>query len=153
MRYYILHGLEATPGIFRKLVQLLRADQIDVPAGEDRFTPREIIAHLADWESILRDERMARAVKEPGCTIQPYDEVLRAKERRYASLDVEQQLAHFELERRRTIEFLNGLTPTQQAATFVHPEAGQFTVAEFSCALLGHDVYHIEQLTNVVRRD
>jgi len=96
---------------------------------------------------------MARAVREPGCTIQPYDEVLRAKERGYATLDIEQQLAHFALERKRTIEFLNGLTPLQQSATFVHPEAGLFTVAEFSCALLGHDVYHIEQLMNVVSTD
>lgn len=150
MRYYILHGLEATPGMFRKLVSKLTPDQIDAPTAPDRFTPREIIAHLADWESILRDERMARAVREPGCTIRAYDEVVRAEELGYRSMDVGQQLDKFAAERVRTIAFLQGLTPAQQASTFVHPEAGEFTVAEFAAALLGHDVYHLEQLTGIL---
>lgn len=146
MRFYIHHGLQTTPEVFRRLMCLIPPDQWDTPTHPDRFTPREVIAHMADWEAIMRDERMARAVAEPGYTITPYDEGMRAIEQGYSISDVSVQLARFAAERARTVSFLQELSDAQQATKLYHPERGEMTVAEHAAGMLGHDVYHIEQL-------
>lgn len=150
MRIYIHHGLQATPEIFRRLISLIPSDRWNVPTGVDRFSPREVIAHMADWEAILREERMAAAVADPGCTITPYDESLRAIEQGYSISDVELQLARFAAERARTVLFLDRLTEEQLSAKMNHPERGEMTVAEHAAGMLGHDVYHIDQLVQVL---
>lgn len=150
MRSYIIHGLRATPEILRKLLELIPLDQIDMPTHPDRFSPREVVAHLADWEAILRDERMARAVREPGCVIAPYDESIRAIEQGYSTSDISIQLARFAAERARTVAFIESLTEEQRQIEFMHPERGPTTVGEHAAGMLGHDVYHIEQLMDVL---
>lgn len=105
---------------------------------------------MADWEAILRDERMARAVREPGCTIVPYDESIRAIEQGYSTSDMGIQLARFAAERARTVAFIESLTEDQRQIAFAHPERGATTVGEHAAGMLGHDVYHIEQLMDVL---
>lgn len=129
---------------------LIPVDLLDTPTHEGRFTPREVIAHLADWEAILREERMGRAVREPGCTIVPYDEELRAIEHGYATSDVGTQLARFAAERARTVAFIESLTAEQLSHAFHHPERGATNVNEHVAGMLGHDVYHIDQLTTLL---
>lgn len=153
MRFYIHHGLQATPGVFRRLMSLIPVERWDTPTHPDRFTPREVIAHMADWEAILRDERMKPAVETPGYTVTPYDESLRAIEQGYSITDVEEQLARFAAERARTVVFLQGLTDEQQATKLNHPERGAMTVAEHAAGMLGHDVYHIDQLMALLGDD
>lgn len=77
----------------------------------------------------------------------PYDESLRAIEHGYSTSDVETQLARFAAERARTVAFIESLTDEQLAHTLIHPERGAMTVNEHVGGMLGHDVYHIDQLT------
>src|SRR5262245_24073794 len=76
----------------------------------ERFTPREVIAHLADWEPIDRD-RLASAVERPGSTIQPYDEVQMGIDHDYAHSDVAAQLERYTNEREVTAQYVRRLTP------------------------------------------
>lgn len=94
---------------------------------------------------------MARAVLEPGCVIVPYDESIRAIEQGYSTSDMGIQLARFAAERARTVAFIESLTDEQREITFLHPERGPTTVGEHAAGMLGHDVYHIDQLTEILR--
>lgn len=60
MNAYLLPSIEFGPAILRRLFTLLPEDQLDVSLEEGRFTPRQVIAHLADWEPIMR-QRIATA--------------------------------------------------------------------------------------------
>lgn len=152
MKSYIPTGLSATPEVLRRLMDAIPASAWDTPTHGDRFSPREIIAHMADWEPILRDERMARAIQDPGCTIVAYDEGTRSIEQGYGATDVLNQLSRFAAERARTNAWLGSLSDEDLSKTFVHPETGTWSVGEFAANMLGHDMYHVEQLTAVLER-
>jgi len=74
MHAYLYPALSATPDIFSQIIAKVPTDKLDVPTHEGRFTPREVIAHLADWEVILREERIVAPVQSPGKSVNAYDE-------------------------------------------------------------------------------
>ena len=61
MNAYLFPGLEFGPRIVARLVEQIPAARYDERTNPSRFTLREAVAHLADWEPILRD-RIARAL-------------------------------------------------------------------------------------------
>ncbi|HZH97628.1 MAG TPA: DinB family protein [Fimbriimonadaceae bacterium] len=142
---YLLDGLRFTPSILERLVAALPAHVLD-RAQDGRFTPREVLAHLADWEPILR-ARVESAVNSSGSTIEAYDEAAMAEENGYSSSDLDESLRTFAMERGRTVSFFETLTPEQLQAHVIHPERGMLSAYDLAVVMLGHDVYHMEQLT------
>lgn len=134
----------------RALYAMIPVDRLDVPTYPGRFTPREVIAHLADWEPILREERMVEPLRNPGCAVLAYDEGERAADRGYTRLDVAAQLEVFATERAKTLAFLRGLKGEAWRATMIHPERGEMTLNDVANSLVGHDTYHVEQLLHVI---
>ena len=149
MHAYLLPCLDFGPAVVDRLIRSIPVSKYDKAAGEGRFTPREIAAHLADWEPIMRD-RIKTAVDSPGVAIAAYDEEQMAIDHGYASSDIRQQCDLFITERRKTTAYVKSLTPDllQQAVT--HPERGRQTVEDLAGMLLGHDMYHIEQLSSLL---
>jgi hypothetical protein len=101
---------------------------------------------LADWEPILLG-RIRTAVQTPGATIQAYDESARAEEMAYKTRDPFAEANLFAKERKTTAEFLRTLAPEDWAKTVQHPERGQLSVYDLANMLIGHDMYHVEHLT------
>jgi len=148
MNPYLLPVLEFGPSIMRRLVQDMPDDQLDRPATPDRFTPREVIAHLADWEPIML-ARIHQAIESPGSTLTVYDEGEMAVAHRYSESNVAQQLELFTEHRKATAEYLRALPEALYDNVVVHPERGNLTVKDQAWTLIGHDMYHIEQLTSL----
>jgi hypothetical protein len=146
MNPYLLPTIEFGPVVVRRLITLIPRDQLDVSLDEGRFTPRQVVAHLADWEPILR-QRIATACSQPGSTIEAYDEVAMAAERGYSQSDPVEQLEIFERERQVTARFLRTLEGEVWSNAVRHPERGDQTTEDLANLLLGHDLYHIEQLS------
>jgi len=146
MNAYLFPGLEYGPRIVSRLVAQIARGRYDERTNPDRFTLREAVAHLADWEPILRG-RIEKAVREPDSAVQGLDEGVRAEQMGYGSWDVQEQLANFAGERAKTIQYLKGLAPEDWAKAITHNEKGRQTVADQANQLLGHDLYHIDHLT------
>lgn len=146
MNAYLPIGLPLAPSVYRRLTATIPASRYDEELVEGRFTPREVIAHVADWEPILR-ERMKTAIASPGAAIQGIDEGQMAIDHNYKGSNVEEQLRIFERERKITTEFINGLTPEDYDKFALHSERGRITVADMANMLLGHDIYHLDQLS------
>ena len=146
MHAYLLSSLNFGPVVVERLVAALPESAYDTPTAEDRFTPREIVAHLADWEPIMRD-RIRAAVESPGSTIQAYDEGRMAIDRAYARSDIHTQTKLFVEERKKTAEYANRLTQDQLRQTVTHSERGLQTAEDLIGTLIGHDMYHVEQLS------
>ena len=146
MNPYLLSAIELGPVAVARLIERIPPDRMDVAAEEGRFTPRQVVAHLADWEAIDR-YRILAGVNEPGSTIEAYDELEMAIEHRYEESDPLERCEEFLRERGKTAAIIRGLRPDDWVKTIHHPERGTLTVADLCNIVLGHDLYHIEQLT------
>jgi hypothetical protein len=145
MNYYLFPGLEFGPRIVEQIVKQIPGARYDDRTDPERFSLREAVAHLADWEPILRD-RIVLAVENPDSPVEGMDESVRATEVNYASWDVAEQLRKFSTERSKTIAYLRGLATEDWEKAVIHNEKGRQTVMDQANQFLGHDLYHIEHL-------
>jgi hypothetical protein len=146
MNFYLLPAIELGPLTVGRLLRLIPAQRLDEALHPERFTPREVAAHLADWEPIMR-ERIRSAVTTPGATITAYDEGQMALDHRYRELDPHEQADRYRAERQSTAALIRSLTPEQWTNAVHHPERGRQSAEDLANLLLGHDLYHIEQLS------
>lgn len=146
MNFYLLPALELGPRVIRRLLDQLPERALDHAPNPDRFTPREVIAHLAEWEPIMR-ERIRDTVAQPGLTIVTYDEGQMAIDHGYAQTDPAEQMELFLRERAITIELVRSLQPEDWGKIASHPERGPQSAEDFANTLIGHDMYHAEQLS------
>lgn len=146
MNPYLFPGLEFGPATIERLIGLIPQNRLDDPLDPGRFGPREIVAHLADWEPILL-QRMRTSRETPGATIQAHDEGKLAEDHGYKATDPIEQAASYRMRRAETIAWLRTLGPEDWGKHGVHTERGRQTVYDQANLLLGHDLYHIEQLS------
>jgi hypothetical protein len=146
MSPYLFSGLEATPRALERIMRAIPEARWNEKLVIDRFTPREVIAHLAEWEPIMRD-RVRSAVDQPGSTVSIFDEGAMAVAGRYAESDPIEQLRLLEVERQKTVAYLRSLDSNVLQRSALHPERGEQTAEDFANTFLGHDLYHNEQLT------
>ena len=143
---YTLDAFKLSPPLIRRLVLQIPVHRYDEVLQPGRFSPREVIAHLADWDPIFR-ERLAGAAANPGYTIRGYDESQMAIDHLYDESDITLELEKFTNERAGTVAVLSGLSEADWKLGFVHPEMGPYTIREYLAMLVGHDMYHAEQLS------
>ena len=117
-----------------------RYDELTDP---NRFTLREAMAHLADWEPIFL-QRIQAGVDNPGAEVNGMDETQRALDKNYESWDVKESLRIFREAREVTVRYLKALSPEQWQSTVHHNEKGDMTAYDQANMLLGHDIYHFE---------
>jgi hypothetical protein len=146
MNFYLIPAIELGPLTVQRLLRLISEHRWDEALHPDRFTPREVVAHLADWEPIMR-ERIRAAVTTPGQTIAAYDEGKMALDHAYRTSVPHEQAELYRMERRTTAEFLRSVTPDQWRHTVHHRERGLQSAEDLANLVLGHDLYHIEQLS------
>jgi len=146
MNVYLVPALEFSPVVFERLLNQIPPSRLDEALTEGRFTPREIVAHMADWEPIMR-ARIQQGCERPGSVIEVFDESEMAVSHNYARTDPWEQCLLFQRERQITAAFVRGITAEDRAKTATHPERGILSVDDLANVLLGHDLYHIEQLS------
>src|SRR5437763_798688 len=134
------------PAVVRRIVKQIPESRLDNAIDPERFTPREVVAHLADWEAIDR-KRLSSGVEKPGSTIHPFDEVQMARDNQYSQSDINVQLSRYASERKITARYMRGLRPDDMRNTVYHPERGILTVDDLCNLIIAHDLYHIEQLS------
>jgi uncharacterized damage-inducible protein DinB len=145
-RSYLLHGLSATPLVIDRLLKDATEAEFDRRPDPDRFTIREAMAHLADWEGVWM-ERISKMATEENPHLQGYDEGQWAIDNDYAHLDVHEQQARFREGRARLLAYLRDLPSDQWQRSGLHTEVGPVTIASLAVLVLGHDGYHTKQIS------
>lgn len=146
MNPYLLTSIEFGPVVVQRLVRQIPRTDWDRRTSPERFTVREQVAHLADWEPYWL-ERFQLGLREPGGRITVYDEGQLAIDHDYASRDPFKEATRFIEGRKPVAALLRSLTPAQFAIQIDHPERGVLTLEDMANMLLGHDLYHIEHLS------
>jgi uncharacterized damage-inducible protein DinB len=149
MNPYLFPALEYGPAIFDRLISHLDQSKFDEPTSPGRFSPREVVAHLADWEPILL-ARLHQTLSQPGSTQAVFNEGEMAIAHNYKASDIREQLQLFADRRKTTLTLLKSLAEEDWEKSALHPERGVLTIREQAFTLVGHDVYHIDQITAVL---
>ncbi|HVL39670.1 MAG TPA: DinB family protein [Fimbriimonadaceae bacterium] len=142
---YLLSALAGAPEVLSALLKTVPASALDHRSDPDRFTPREVLAHLADWEDVYR-ERIEKMLAEDRPVLPNYDEGAWAVERSYGSRDPGRSLAEFQSKRLALVQRLDQLDDEAWQRRGVRPEIGELTVEALVFLIVTHDAYHQRQL-------
>ncbi|MGC8668194.1 MAG: DinB family protein [Chthonomonadales bacterium] len=148
-RTYLVHGLRATPIVVEHLTQGLDDAVLDRRPDAERFTIREVLAHLADFEVVWL-ERMRRMASEAEPFLPGVDESELAAAHDYAHSDPEVQRDRFCRGRDALVGFLEALSPEEWDRTG-RRETGIITIGSLAAMVLGHDGYHTRQIVEWMR--
>jgi hypothetical protein len=151
VRDYALTAIAGAPDVLEQLVKGIALDdpRWDYRPDPERFTLREIVGHLADWNGVyfdritrIRDEEM------PSLLVRNPEEVGRVSGSFQAPPDV--SLAHFRAGRAELAAVLGALELVAWKRTgeiINHPSAsGAVSIEAWNYASVGHDGYHLQQV-------
>lgn len=146
MKRYIFHSLESGPKAVARLLRVFPKDRLDERLETNRFTAREVLAHLADIEEVHLG-RMRKAIQEPGYKMVPINVDERVVEHHYNEKDPYHEGEVFESRRIMTLDFLRDLTDEQLHTKCFDPKGEEIDVLSYAASMIAHDMYHLEQLT------
>lgn len=133
----------------RNLAQVLGERRINEPLAPGKWSPREVLIHLADCE-LAFGFRYRQALGEENHLVQPFDQDLWAKS--YSAYKADQALETFAVLRNWNLALLRELTAEQLAKTVSHPERGRMTFKTLIETAAGHDINHIRQLETAAKK-
>jgi uncharacterized damage-inducible protein DinB len=140
--------IAATPGLLQQTVSAMSEEQVAAPIAEGKWSPREIVAHLADCELVFAFRlRQTLAMDSP--VIQPFDQDDWAKQ--YAAYDMASALALFRAAREWNVLLIGRLSEADWQREMTHPERGTMTFRNVVETMGGHDVNHLGQLQSVLK--
>lgn len=147
---YLLKALDATPELIADYINAANETTADIRFDPERFTIREVICHLADFEPIFRG-RMERIASEEYPTLEDRDEGQMAIDNDYAHADIHEQTRLFLNERTKTVAFLTSLPAEQWSRAGFREKIGKIDIETIAHMLVTHDVYHLKQLSDYTK--
>ena len=143
---YLLIDLESAPDVLAKLLDGVSNPAVwDARPDPERFTLREVVAHLADWDRVFLG-RMTQTRDTDQPTLQGIDEGQVALDNDYAHADPHESLARYKENRAEIAEFLRALSPEQWQRSGSHTELGPITLEAQAALIAFHDGYHRQQV-------
>jgi uncharacterized damage-inducible protein DinB len=146
-RDYLLKALEGNPVVFARLVGAYGEDDSlwDRRPDPERFTLREILAHLADWEPIWL-ERVQRIAQGNHPFLPSVDEGLLAVRNDYPKSSPTKNLRRQRDGRMELVAYLSTLPDDAWDLTGDREFVGILTLQQQAYYVLAHDAYHMRQV-------
>ncbi len=129
----------------RGLVTGMTPEQAKARPIEGKWTPLELVNHLADTETFFA-ERIARTIALERPLLLGVDERPYAERLQYQSLDLEEAVAVVAALRKRTANILRHQTEDAWSRTAVHGEAGLLTLRQLVFNPTRHLRHHLRYL-------
>lgn len=143
----ILRSLERGPKVVERVLRVFPHDRIDDRVEVNRFTAREVVAHLADLEATVLD-RIRQAHLKPGSQVDSYyDPDAQASRHRFEDKEVFHEAEVYESRRGMTLDYLRSLSAPDFEKTFQFPDGVSMSIADYCTHIVLHDLEHIEQLS------
>lgn len=146
---YLLIDLESAPDVLAKLLEGVTGTEWDRRPDPERFTLREVAAHLADWDKVFLG-RLVQTRDADHALLQGLDEGQVAVDNDYAHSNPLESLARYKAGRADTVAFLRALPPEQWARSANHTELGPITTEGQAALIAFHDGYHRQQAVRYV---
>lgn len=142
---YLLIDLDSAPEVLTRLLSSVTApDTWDRRPDPDRFSLREMVAHLADWEGVFLG-RLKQTRDEENAMLQGLDEGQIAIDHDYAHAEPQECLARYRTGRTQIVDLLRRLSPEQRERVGAHTEVGPISLEAQAVLIAAHDGYHRRQ--------
>ena len=136
------------PKRFKRLVKGLSEKQLARRPGPDKWSIKEVLAHLADGEFVLGARiRCVAAMDRP--TIVGYDENAFVRNLAVDKAKTDHFLAAFAAARALNVELLERLPKESFARVGVHTERGEESLTTMVIMYAGHDRIHEAQIERI----
>jgi hypothetical protein len=132
---------------YRRVIGRLAPSRWDEPWSPGKWTVREVVLHVTQWEMIF-GVRLRCGLALPPFTIQPLSQDP-FMDIEGPAVDGATAFAAFEGLRRMNIALTASLTPAQRQTPVLHPERGQIDANDLLVTLAGHGVHHLKQLESM----
>lgn len=132
----------AGPDELRAAIAGMTAAQIDAAPIPGKWSTRQVICHIADFEPVYVD-RMKRALAEEEPTVFGGDPDVFAARLAYEQRDIEEELQMIESVRRHMARILRTLPVDAFQRKVVHSEAGPITLQQLLSNITNHISHHI----------
>jgi DinB family protein len=119
-------------------------EELDARVGEGKWSPREVVHHLADSE-LSAAMRLRLILAEDRPTIQGYDQDLFARRLHY-DRPHEASLELFRYARASTVELLDLMTPADWTRAGTHTQSGAFGAERWLQIYASHAHKHARQI-------
>ncbi|MBI1743186.1 DinB family protein [Candidatus Acetothermia bacterium] len=151
VRHYLLEGLSATPAVLSHMMSSAPKSVWDKRPDPERYTLREVAAHLADWEGVWF-ERLDKVRTQEMPTLQGYNPDDFLKKNNYAQIEVGTSLKRFQEGRAKILKMLENLEISQWSRKGNHTERGLLTMQDLAVIIVGHDSYHLRQVAEWIEK-
>jgi hypothetical protein len=145
--------LDRTPGAVRAMLLGLPEAWLICTEGPDTWSPRDVVAHLAELEDQDWMGRV-RCILEHGES-KPFTPIDRfAFQERFRGQSMAALLDAFETRRRRNLGELDrlGLKPADLSRRGRHPDFGPVTLEQLLATWMVHDLTHLAQIERVMAK-
>ena len=133
----------AGPQQLRNAIAGMTDEQIDVAPISGKWSTRQVICHIADFEPVYAD-RMKRALAEDEPTIFGGDPDAFAARLAYDQREIEEELQMIESVRKHMARILRTLTADDFQRKVNHSEAGLLTLEQLLTNITNHVPHHIK---------
>lgn len=135
--------LSSTSHEIANKLQMIGADKADIPPAPGKWSPAEIVCHLADCE-IAFAFRLRQTLAEDNHTVQPFDQDKWSAP--YPGIAATNALATFTVLRNWNMILIAKALPSFASKPVIHPERGAMTFQTIVETMAGHDLNHLAQL-------
>lgn len=140
-----LEALEKTPQALQRLAMLIPQEQWERCPSPDRYSPKELLYHLAEVdEAFYRRYRLIAEQEHPQLTV--YDPHDALSEERFAQAELQDGISRFSQARARSLEYLRSLPADARDRTGVHPEFGEWSIFQQVQLCVAHDLLHLSDI-------
>lgn len=132
----------AGPQKLRDAIAGMTSEQIDAAPIPGKWSTRQIICHIADFEPVYAD-RMKRVIAEEMPTMFGGNPDAFAARLAYEQRDIEEELQLIETVRRHVARILRTLNPEDFQRQGNHSERGPLTLEKLLSSVTNHIPHHI----------
>jgi hypothetical protein len=141
--------LEATPERLRRIVQNTPPATLRRQPAPGKWSPAQIIAHLADAE-IVASYRIRMIIAHNGVDIQAFDQDEGATNLAYEATDPGESVDLFDATRVANLRLLRRVDPRLHDNYGLHAERGRESVSHLIRLYAGHDLNHLGQIERIL---
>lgn len=139
------------PGILGSLIKSAHPEKLRTNPSPGKWSVTEIVAHLADDE-LVGAYRIRTILSEPGTEIQAFDQAEWAIRGKYKEVPVTESLTLFTCLRQANLQLFDLLEPEQWDYYGIHAERGIESIRDIALYYAGHDINHLMQIEEIIKR-
>lgn len=146
IRQRVIAELEGAPALYEHmLAETRRTGKPDVKPDPERFSIREVFAHVADFDAIFT-QRIIEARDKDRPTMEGTNPGQMAIDGDYAHQCCGENVARIKESRPKLVAVLKKLTDEQWQRSVIHARFGELTIEAQAVMIETHDSYHLRQI-------